>query len=93
MTDQWGETQDGSLAQALTASHRAIERVRRYKLQAVTTPPTAAKGGFPYQHPTCAEVLPRHKPNFKTAQRVTPISRRVGEADTPFASRIFHGEA
>lgn len=62
MTDQWGEKQDGSLAQALTASHRTFERIRRYKEHARLCPPTAATGGFPYPHPTCAEKLPRHRP-------------------------------
>jgi hypothetical protein len=49
--------------QAMKASKCTIAKIRRWKEAAKVWPATAATGGFPYPAPTCAEVLPRHRPS------------------------------
>lgn len=52
---------------ALVASRMAHYRLRRWKDLVRTNPPTAAQGGFPYPHRTCAQIERRGLPNGRRA--------------------------
>lgn len=51
------EPPDNGKALAIAASHRATAKVRRWQNAARCSPPTAAKGGFPYHARTCAKWI------------------------------------
>ncbi len=55
----WAGKPCSDLVRAMIGSRAALARVRRYKDMAVTAPPTAAIGRFPYPHATVDLAEPR----------------------------------